>query len=56
MFCIDSARVGKLSSIEWRAAVSAALRKVNAQCYHPCIVQFIKTFQDSATPLFSRSP
>ena len=21
-------------------------RDVNAQCYHPCIVQFIKTFQD----------
>jgi len=21
-------------------------REVNAQCYHPCIVQFIKTFQD----------
>lgn len=22
-------------------------REVNAQCYHPCIVQFIKTFQDA---------
>merc|ERR1719440_2468409 len=22
-------------------------REINAQCYHPCIMQFIKTFQDT---------
>jgi len=27
-------------------------REINAQCYHPCIMQFIKTFQDSKTVYF----
>eukprot|EP00406_Dinophysis_acuminata_P053293 CAMPEP_0179302270 /NCGR_PEP_ID=MMETSP0797-20121207/47977_1 /TAXON_ID=47934 /ORGANISM="Dinophysis acuminata, Strain DAEP01" /LENGTH=920 /DNA_ID=CAMNT_0021011793 /DNA_START=79 /DNA_END=2841 /DNA_ORIENTATION=+ len=27
-------------------------RDVNAQCYHPCIMQFIKTFQDSKNVYF----
>merc|ERR1719169_134078 len=27
-------------------------REVNAQCYHPCIMQFIKTFQDSQNVYF----
>eukprot|EP00928_Gymnodinium_smaydae_P032775 TRINITY_DN23653_c0_g1_i2.p2 TRINITY_DN23653_c0_g1~~TRINITY_DN23653_c0_g1_i2.p2 ORF type:complete len:336 (-),score=78.86 TRINITY_DN23653_c0_g1_i2:68-1075(-) len=27
-------------------------RDVNAQCYHPCIVQFIKTFQDAHNVYF----
>ncbi|CAE7572363.1 Pkg21D [Symbiodinium sp. CCMP2592] len=27
-------------------------REVNAQCYHPCIVQFIKTFQDKYNVYF----
>lgn len=27
-------------------------REVNKQCYHPCIVQFIKTFQDKAHVCF----
>lgn len=27
-------------------------REVNAQCYHPCIVQFIKTFQDASYVYF----
>lgn len=27
-------------------------RDVNAQCYHPCIVQFIKTFQDKQSIYF----
>eukprot|EP00421_Protoceratium_reticulatum_P018552 CAMPEP_0168393496 /NCGR_PEP_ID=MMETSP0228-20121227/19048_1 /TAXON_ID=133427 /ORGANISM="Protoceratium reticulatum, Strain CCCM 535 (=CCMP 1889)" /LENGTH=932 /DNA_ID=CAMNT_0008406879 /DNA_START=71 /DNA_END=2869 /DNA_ORIENTATION=- len=27
-------------------------REINAQCYHPCIMQFIKTFQDSKNVYF----
>lgn len=27
-------------------------REINAQCYHPCIVQFIKTFQDAQNVYF----
>lgn len=27
-------------------------RDINAQCYHPCIMQFIKTFQDSKNVYF----
>jgi cGMP-dependent protein kinase len=27
-------------------------REVNAQCYHPCIMQFIKTFQDNKNVYF----
>jgi len=27
-------------------------RDINAQCYHPCIMQFIKTFQDPTTVYF----
>jgi cGMP-dependent protein kinase len=27
-------------------------RDINAQCYHPCIMQFIKTFQDSRNVYF----
>merc|ERR1719240_1553318 len=27
-------------------------REINAQCYHPCIVQFIKTFQDAEEVYF----
>lgn len=27
-------------------------REINAQCYHPCVMQFIKTFQDSKNVYF----
>lgn len=27
-------------------------REINAQCYHPCLMQFIKTFQDSKNVYF----
>eukprot|EP00746_Dinoflagellata_sp_MGD_P085157 gnl/MRDRNA2_/MRDRNA2_33732_c0_seq1.p1 gnl/MRDRNA2_/MRDRNA2_33732_c0~~gnl/MRDRNA2_/MRDRNA2_33732_c0_seq1.p1 ORF type:complete len:943 (-),score=211.95 gnl/MRDRNA2_/MRDRNA2_33732_c0_seq1:16-2844(-) len=27
-------------------------REINAQCYHPCIMQFIKTFQDQSNVYF----
>eukprot|EP00747_Dinoflagellata_sp_TGD_P125419 gnl/TRDRNA2_/TRDRNA2_174159_c1_seq1.p1 gnl/TRDRNA2_/TRDRNA2_174159_c1~~gnl/TRDRNA2_/TRDRNA2_174159_c1_seq1.p1 ORF type:complete len:502 (+),score=119.07 gnl/TRDRNA2_/TRDRNA2_174159_c1_seq1:1361-2866(+) len=27
-------------------------REINAQCYHPCIMQFIKTFQDAKSVYF----
>eukprot|EP00913_Durusdinium_trenchii_P005508 g5132.t1 len=44
--CVKKAQVVK--GRQERAIVME--REVNMQCYHPCIVQFIKTFQDVGLP------
>ena len=46
--CVRKAQVVK--GRQERAIVME--REVNAQCYHPCIVQFIKTFQDKYNVYF----
>jgi len=45
--------VKKLQVVRGRQEKAIAMeREVNAQCYHPCIVQFIKTFQDKHNVYF----
>mmetsp|Transcript_16005 Transcript_16005/g.35080 ORF Transcript_16005/g.35080 Transcript_16005/m.35080 type:complete len:916 (+) Transcript_16005:65-2812(+) len=45
--------VNKRQVVEQRQQKAILLeRDINAQCYHPCIVQFIKTFQDSENIYF----
>lgn len=40
--------VSKAQVVQQKQQKAIAMeREVNAQCYHPCVVQFVRTFQDS---------
>jgi cGMP-dependent protein kinase len=55
----DASKVYALKCVSKKQAVAqqqqksiVVEREINAQCYHPCIMQFIKTFQDAKNVYF----
>jgi cGMP-dependent protein kinase len=55
----DESKVYALKCVSKKQAVAQGQQKsivvereINAQCYHPCLMQFIKTFQDSKNVYF----
>merc|ERR1719486_619538 len=55
----DESKVYALKCVSKKQAVRQGQQKsivverdINAQCYHPCLMQFIKTFQDSKNVYF----
>lgn len=55
----DDSKVYALKCVSKKQAVAQGQQKsivmereINAQCYHPCLMQFIKTFQDSKNVYF----
>lgn len=57
--CNDESKVYALKCVDKKQVVRMMQQKsiqvereINAQCYHPCIMQFIKTFQDQSNVYF----
>merc|ERR1719463_94317 len=55
----DASKVYALKCVSKKQAVAQGQQKsivverdINAQCYHPCLMQFIKTFQDTKNVYF----